>query len=61
MKNTDKALVLEQRVLLERLLLKHAGAVESGPTDLGLTRLMYHQIDIGDNNPVRRPMRRVQH
>ena len=61
MKNADMALVPEQRVLLERLLLKHAGAFASGPTDLGRTSLMYHRIDTGDNNPVRQPMRRVFH
>ena len=59
MKNADKALVPEQRVLLERLLRKHAGAFASGPTDLGRTSLMYHRIDIGDNNSVRQPMRRM--
>ena len=61
MKNDDKALVPEQRILLERLLCKHANAFASGPTDLRRTRLMYNRIDIGDNNPVRQPMRRVPH
>ena len=61
MKNADKTFVPEQRALLERLLRKHAGAFASGLTDLGRTSLMYHRIDIGDNNPVRQPMRRVPH
>ena len=61
MKNADKSLVPEQRVLLERLLRKQVSAFAAGPTDLGLTSLMYHRIDIGDCCPVRQPMRRVPH
>ena len=61
MKSADKAIVPVQRVLLERLLRKHAGAFEFCRRDLGRTSLMYHRIDIGDNNPVRQPMRRVPH
>ena len=61
MKNADKSRVPEQRVLLERLLRKHASAFAAGPTDLGRTSLMYHRIDIGDSGPVRPPMRRVPH
>ena len=49
MKNADKSLVPEQRVLLERLLCKHASAIAAGPTDLGRTSLMYDRIDIGDS------------
>ena len=61
MKNADKALVFEQRVLLERLLRKHSTAFAAGPTDLGRTSLIYHRIEIGDSGPVRQPMRRVPH
>ena len=61
MKNADKSLVPEQRVLLELLLRKHASAFAASPTDLGRTSLRYHRIDIGDNGPVRQPMRRVPH
>ena len=61
MKNADKSLVFEQRVLLERLLRKHAGAFAAGPADQGRTNLMYHRIDIGDSVLVRQPMRRVVH
>ena len=61
MKNTDKALAPEQRVLLERLLRKHATAFAAGPTDLGRTSLIYHRIEIGDSDPVRQHMRRVPH
>ena len=53
--------MLEQRVLLERLLRKRASAFAAGPTDLGRTNLMYHQIDINDSGPVQQPMRRVLH
>ena len=59
MKNADKALVSEQRVLLERLLRKHATVFSAGPTDIGRTSLIYHRIDIGDSGPVRQPMRRI--
>ena len=59
MKTADRSLMSEQRVLLERLLRKQASASAAGPTDLGRTSLMYHQIDIGDSGPVRQPMRRV--
>ena len=61
MKNAAKALVPEQRVLLERLLRKHSTAFAAGPTDLGRTSLIYHRIEIGDSGPVRQPMRRVPH
>ena len=61
MKNADKAVVPEQRVLLERLLHKHSTAYAAGPTDLGRRSLIYHRIAIGDSNPVRQPMRRVPH
>ena len=61
MKNAEKSLVPDQRVLLERLLRKHASAFAAGPTDLGCISLMHHRIDIGDSAPVRQPMRRVPH
>ena len=61
MKNADKALAPEQRVLLERLLRKHSTAFAAGPTVLGRTSLIYHRIEIGDSGPVRQPMRRVPH
>ena len=60
-KNADKSLVPEQRLLLERLLHKHASDFAADPTDLGRTSLMYHRIDICDSGPVRQPMRRVPH
>ena len=59
--NADKSLVPKQRVLHECLLCKHTSAFAAGPTDLGRISLMYHRIDIGDNNPVPQPMRRVPH
>ena len=58
-KNADKAFVLEQQTLLERLLRKHSTAFAAGPTDLGRTSLIYHRIEIGDSGPVRQPMRRA--
>ena len=61
MKNADKSLISEQRVLLERLLRKHSSVFAASPTDLGCTSQMYHRIDIGDSGPVRQPMRRVPH
>ena len=61
MKNAEKALVQEQRVLIERFLRKHSTAFAAGPTDLGRTSLIYHRIEIGDSGPVRQPMRRVPH
>ena len=61
MKNVDKSLVPEQRVLLESQLRKHASAFAAGSTDLGRTSLMYHRIEIGDSGLVRQPMRRVPH
>ena len=61
MKNADKALVPEQRVLLERLLRKHSTAFAACPTDLGRTSLVYHRIEIGNSGPMRQPMRRVPH
>ena len=42
MKNADKSLVSEQRVLLERLLRNHTSVFADSPTDLGRTSLMYH-------------------
>ena len=60
-KHANKALVPEQRVLLERLLSKHTTAFAAGPTDLGRTSLIYHRIEIGDSGLVRQPMRRVPH
>ena len=58
-KNAEKSLVFEQRVLLERLLRKHTSVLAACPADLGGTSLIYHRIDIGDCGPVRLPMRRV--
>ena len=61
MKNADKSLVPEQRVLLKRLLRKHSTAFAASPTDIGRTSLIYHRIEIGDCGSVRQPMRRVPH
>ena len=61
MKNADKSLVSEQRVLLERLLRKHISVFAASPTSLGRISLLYHRIDIGDSGSVRQPMRRVPH
>ena len=61
MKNADKSLVSEQRVLLERLLRKHTSVFATSPTNLKRTSLMYHRMDIGDSGPVRQPMHRVPH
>ena len=61
MKNADKALVPEQRVLLKRLLRKHSTAFAAGFIDLERTSLIYHRIEIGDSDPMRQPMRRVPH
>ena len=61
MKNEDKSLVSEQRVILERLLRKHTSVFAASPTHQGRTSLMYHRINIGDSGPVRHPLRRVHH
>ena len=60
-KNADKSLVPEQRVHFIRLLCKHVSAIAAGPTNLGHTSLMYHQIEIGDNGLLRQPKRRLRH
>ena len=45
LKNAAESLVPEQRVLLERLLRKHASACAAGPTNLDRTSLKYHRRD----------------
>ena len=59
MKNADKSLIFEQRVLPERLHRKHTSIFDASVTDIGRTSLMNHRIDIGNCGPVRQPMRRV--
>ena len=61
MKNADKSLVSEQRVLLERLLRKHSSIFAASTMDLRRISLMYHQIDIGDSGPGCQLMGRVPH
>lgn len=51
--NADRTLTIEIRIMLEKLLMKHAHAFSSGPENMGRTKLIYQKIDIGDNGPVR--------
>lgn len=53
MVNADFALTFEQRSILENLFVKYVTLLSSGPEDMGRTNLIYHKIDIGQNEPVR--------
>ena len=57
----DPALTREQKSALFALLNKHSEAFSARAEDLRRTNLIYHTIDIGDNDPVRQSMRRIPH
>ena len=61
MANADLALSFEQRTALEKLLLTYSTVFSAGPEDMGRTSLICHKIDIGENQPVRKGLRRNPH
>ena len=61
MGNADPALFFEQRSALGKLLLTYSTVFSAGPEDMGRNSLIFHKIDIGENQPVRQGLRRIPH
>ncbi len=54
-----EAVSQSEREQLYNLLLGYADIFASSDADLGRTGKLKHSIDVGDNNPIRQPVRRV--
>ena len=52
MANADTSLSFEQKSQLEVVINKYSDVFSSSPEDMGRTKLIYHKIDIGENEPV---------
>ena len=56
---TPDSLTRQQRVVIERLLVKHATVFAKSSDDMGRTNVATHKINTGDAAPVKQPPRRV--
>ena len=54
-----KHLTPSTRAKLQDLICKWKSVLSTGPTDLGYTRLVEHEINLTDDKPYREPYRRI--
>ena len=59
--NADASLSFEQNSQLEVVINKYSDVLSSVSEDMGRTKLNYHKIGIGQNEPVRDSLRRIPH
>ena len=57
----DASLSFEQKSKLELIINKYLDVFSAGSNNIGRTKLIYHKIDIGENDPVRQGLRRILH
>ena len=61
MANPIPTLSLDQKCQLELVINKYSDVFSSGPEDMVRTKLIYHKINIGENELVRQGLRRIPH
>jgi hypothetical protein len=57
--NTGTKLLEDSRCKLQDLICKWKAVFSTGPTGLGYTRLVGHEINLTDDKPYREPYRRI--
>ena len=61
MASANATLSFEQKSQLEVIINKYTNVFSSGPEDMGRTKIIFHKIDIGENEFVRQGLRRIPH
>ena len=61
MEYADASVSFKQKLQLEVVINKYSDVFSSGLEDMGRTKLIYHKIDIDENEPVRQGLLRIPH